>query len=151
MIKRHAIINKVVTLLSAITTTGGYKNNFPTAVIWDTDIKIKDSTLKCIVRDMGNRFEDDGRKQYLIIEVEVSCTKGSSNYQTIAEMIDDVYKCLYTNELTISNLYGKVEIFPQQDIIELEQFDKETATAKITFEFFHTEDARWRYDSTNYS
>lgn len=151
MNKRQAIANKVKTLLSAITTTGGYNNNFPTCTIWSNDVSIKNTTLRCNIKDIGNRFEDDGRKQYLILEIEVSCVKGSNNYKTVCEMIDDVYKCLFTNELLISTSYGKVEIFPQGDTIEIEQFEKETAVGKITLELFHTEDARWRYDSTSYT
>ena len=149
-IRRYALVQAVIDKLETITVANGYKNDFPTPKLWSPEIEVKNDQLVCNVKDIANTFEDNGTRQILTIEILLGCVKGSLNYITIINMMDDVYRCLFTNELALSVAFGKVEIIPQGDELEIEQYEREVAVAKMTFDFFHLENARWIYDSTAY-
>lgn len=150
-LKRIAMIDDFAAYLATITTANGYSNTFPTIDKWTTNVEPKTDDMFCGVKDTSNFFEDGSPiKEILRIEITVSCIKGANNLTTILSMINDVYKCIYTNRNTFQIKFD-CQIMPVGDSYTLEQHDRQIATATINFDITHVQNAHWYFDDRTFT
>lgn len=151
MIKRQKILLELKSLLENIKISNGYITDFPEVKIWSTQIEPKSDQVYCVIKDTGNEFTDEKPlTEILHIEIAVGCVKASNNYYFLTYMIDDVYKCIFENQLELQTTFGGLIINPLGDEIDIQQFEYQVAEAIIKFDFVHNQNARWLYDYRNY-
>jgi hypothetical protein len=137
---RKEIVEKFVTILSAIKTTAGYQTNLGTNVReWDNDPIFKDKLPCLLVTDMETSFLPDQRPnahyQKLTLSLKIICT-AASPMPDLRKMIADVYKCIGASENDIYAL-GIENFYPESDSILLDGDTMEIGGAeiRILFEF----------------
>ena len=151
MTKRDQITGKIKTYLDAITTNGGYKVTFPAAKIWSPYVENPSDGLKFVsIKDTVNTHakEDDSDIKKMLIEIIMQCCVKDANYSTILNMVDDVYKCIYTNRRTIEKDLSAY-INPVSDEVAILNNEREFGVAKVIFEITHSQHAEWIYEAVS--
>lgn len=153
--KREIIAKTFAQYLSLISVATGYRNDFPTAQHWSTNIEPKENGMTVNVKDRlnNNSSGEENESERLRIEVLLGCTVTSptdSNYRIMSNMIDDVKRCIWFHRKEIETALNLERIKYVSDDIEIAQDEKQVGAGKVTFEVLTGENSDWFYDDTQF-
>ncbi len=126
--KRHDIVNDIISRLGTVTPANGYHSDFSNRVVsWKSNQIPQDSDLVVQVQDIqaepGDRFNLPNVEFKLVLNIVVFCAAGDDTAEKIRLAMDDIYRSLINYREALITSYGGIKFALTGDDMEVFEDD----------------------------